>query len=345
MPALVTVAAALVAVAAAARSTWSPCGVSMLATVTPLAERGRGHRYRSTAAWFIAGGTAGGATLGLVMAALALGVRAADPSAVALATAACAVAVLAAASDTRFAGFRLPFHSRQVNERWLDQFRPWVYGAGFGWQIGAGLVTYIRTAALYLMIALAALTAKPATALAIGALFGLVRGLAVLLGRGIVSPASLADFHRRFTRAGPAVLGVVVACELTVALVFAAVLSPWVALALVLCSAPRRRGGRPAAPAHAGRGPDLLLAAHVHRVDTDGDDPHDDAAIAGRVVLPQVGVVLGTDLLGEGPVAVRGDDGGAPDLQVAIRVLQVEQEHRAGRLGLDVLHLLAPRVQ
>ena len=161
MHALVTVTAALIAVAAAARSTWSPCGVSMLATVTPLAERGRGHRYRSTAAWFIAGGTAGGATLGLVMAALALGVRAAEPSAVALATVACAVAVLAAASDTRLAGFRLPFHSRQVNERWLDQFRPWVYGAGFGWQIGAGLVTYIKTAALYLMIALAALTAEP----------------------------------------------------------------------------------------------------------------------------------------------------------------------------------------
>ena len=43
------------------------------------------------------------------------------------------------------------------------------------------------------MIALAALTASPATALAIGALFGLVRGLAVLLGRGIISPAALAD--------------------------------------------------------------------------------------------------------------------------------------------------------
>ena len=45
----------LVAVVAAARSTWSPCGVSMLATVTPLAEQGRGHRYRSTATWFIVG--------------------------------------------------------------------------------------------------------------------------------------------------------------------------------------------------------------------------------------------------------------------------------------------------
>ena len=48
-------------------------------------------------------------------------------------------------------------------------------------------------------------------------------------------------------------LGVVVACELTVALVFAAVLSPWVALALVLfaaaAAAARRRRRTPAAAA------------------------------------------------------------------------------------------------
>jgi hypothetical protein len=244
MHTLLTVAALVVAVAAAARSTWSPCGVSMLATVTPLAERGRGHRYRSTATWFIAGGTVGGATLGLVMAALAFGVRAASLSTAALALVAGAAALLAAASDTRLGGFRLPFHSRQVNERWLDQFRPWVYGAGFGWQIGAGLVTYIKTASLYLMMVLAALTANPLVALAIGALFGLTRGLAVLLGRGITSPDALAAFHRRFTAAGPVVLAMVVVCELAAAVAFAAVLSLWAALALVLLGGACALGGR-----------------------------------------------------------------------------------------------------
>jgi hypothetical protein len=237
MTALLTVSAALIAVVAAARSTWSPCGVSMLATVTPLAESARGHRYRTTATWFVAGGLSGGATLGLLMAALAFGVHAAAPSTMVLAAIAGVTALLAAASDTRLGGFRLPFHSRQVNERWLDQFRPWVYGAGFGWQIGAGLVTYIKTAALYLMIVLAALTASPGTAFAIGVLFGVVRGLAVLLGRGITNPTTLAAFHRRFTAAAPAVLRIVVACELAAAVVFAAVLSPWGALALLLLSA------------------------------------------------------------------------------------------------------------
>ena len=244
MQTLLIVAAVVVAVAAAARSTWSPCGVSMLATVTPLAEGGRGHRYRSTATWFIAGATVGGATLGLVMAALALGVRAASLSTVALALVAVSVALLADASDTRLGGFRLPFHSRQVNERWLDQFRPWVYGAGFGWQIGAGLVTYIKTASLYLMMVLAALTANPLVAFAIGALFGLTRGLAVLLGRTITSPDALAAFHRRFTAAGPVVLAMVVVCELAAAVAFAAVLSLWAALALVLLGGACALGGR-----------------------------------------------------------------------------------------------------
>jgi hypothetical protein len=234
MNALLTVAAALVAVVAAARSTWSPCGVSMLATVTPLAERGRGHRYRTTAAWFVAGGLAGGASLGLGMAALALGVRGAAPSAVTVAVVACAASILAAASDARLRGFRLPVHHRQVNERWLDQFRPWVYGAGFGWQIGTGLVTYIKTAALYLMIVLAVLTASPVTALAIGALFGLVRGLAVLIGRGITSAATLSAFHRRFTEFGSVMLGIVVTTELISAVAFAVFVSLWAALVLIL---------------------------------------------------------------------------------------------------------------
>ncbi len=234
MNALLTVAAALVAVVAAARSTWSPCGISMLATVTPLAEQGRGHRYRTTATWFVAGGIAGGASLGLGMAALALGVRGAAPPAVTVAIVAGAASILALASDARLGGFHLPVHHRQVNERWLDQFRPWVYGAGFGWQIGTGLVTYIKTAALYLMIVLAVLTASPVTALAIGALFGLARGLAVLLGRGITSAATLAAFHRRFTDFGPVMLGIVVAGELASAMACAAFVSPWAALVLIV---------------------------------------------------------------------------------------------------------------
>lgn len=234
------VSAVLVAVVGAVRSTWSPCGVSMLATVTPLAETGRGHRYRSTALWFVAGAVGGGATLGLALAALALAVHAAV-QAVALSPAvvagvACGACALSAASDLRLGGFTLPVHHRQVNERWLDQFRSWVYGAGFGWQIGTGFATYIKTAAVYLLVVLAALTSSPGVALALGALFGLVRGLAVFLGRRITSPAALAAFHRRFTALGPAALGVVVAVETACALALGFAVSPWVALVVLVAA-------------------------------------------------------------------------------------------------------------
>ena len=185
----------------------------MLSTITPLGERAKGHAYRTTAGWFIFGGTVGGATLGVAMAGLAVGVRWLHPSPTVIGLCALGAAVAAAVSDTGIAGWRLPVHHRQVNERWLDQYRPWVYGAGFGWQIGTGLVTYITTAAVYLMIVLAALTAQPMTALAIGVCFGAFRGLAVLLTRHLRTPTELRSFHRRFAARGEAVGKAVIGVE------------------------------------------------------------------------------------------------------------------------------------
>jgi hypothetical protein len=200
---LIPVVALVVAVTAAARSTWSPCGVSMLSTITPIGEAARGARFPQSAAWFIVGGVAGGLTLGGVLALVALVVRSLGPSTTGVAVAACVAALVAAASDARVFGLRLPDHHRQVNETWLDRFRPWVYGAGFGWQIGNGVSTYIVTAAVYLTMVLAGLTASPIVALGIGAVFGTVRGLAVLLGRGITSSERLMAFHRRFAELEP----------------------------------------------------------------------------------------------------------------------------------------------
>ena len=224
--------ASLVALAAALRSTWSPCGLSMLSTITPLSEQAKGHSYRSTAAWFVLGATVGGATLGAVMALLALGVHSLHPPAAAIGATAFAAALVAAASDSGIAGVRLPIHRRQVNERWLDRYRSWVYGSGFGWQIGNGLSTYITTAAVYLMVVLAALTAAAPVALAIGIGFGLVRGLAVLLTRHLTDPASLRSFHRRFADAGPRVGRAVVVVELAGAAAVGAYLRSPSALAL-----------------------------------------------------------------------------------------------------------------
>ena len=52
--------------AAAVRSTWSPCGQSMLSQITPFTERARHHRFGVTAGWFVVGSVVGGATLGVI---------------------------------------------------------------------------------------------------------------------------------------------------------------------------------------------------------------------------------------------------------------------------------------
>jgi hypothetical protein len=190
--------AAIVAIATAIRSIWSPCGLSMLSTITPMAEAGRGHRFRSTSVWFVIGSVAGGLTLGGLMAAIALAVAALEATTTTALWIVAAASLIAAVSDGRISGFHLPGHDRQVNERWLDQYRSWVYGGGFGWQIGVGLATYIMTAGVYLLILMGGLTASPWIAIALGGLFGLVRGLAVYLAAGLDSGEKLLVFHERF---------------------------------------------------------------------------------------------------------------------------------------------------
>jgi hypothetical protein len=200
---LLLVAAASCAIAAALRSTWSPCGLSMLSKITPMAEPTRNYTYRGTVAWFVVGATVGGATLGIPVALAAGGIGALDLAPeVALGLAGLAAAVTAA-SDAQLGGFRLPGHRRQVDDTWLDTYRSWVYGGGFGWQIGVGLATFIVTAAVYLTIVLAALTGSPAAAFGICVLFGLTRGLAVLISRSVTSPDRLAHLHRRFEQLAP----------------------------------------------------------------------------------------------------------------------------------------------
>lgn len=217
---LFLVLASIVALAAAARSTWSPCGLSMLSTITPMAERSRGRRWGVTAAWFVLGATLGGATLGLLAVAGALLVAALELSATTVLGVAAVAALVTAAMDLGV-GTEMPHHRRQVDEVWLDQYRSWVYGVGFGWQIGTGLATYIMTAAVYLTALMAALSGSVATAMALTLLFGFVRGLAILMGVRLTDPERLRTFHRRFDEAGPTVRHVVIAVQLSVAVVAA----------------------------------------------------------------------------------------------------------------------------
>jgi hypothetical protein len=218
MTPLLVVLGAVVAVAAAVRSTWSPCGLSMLSSITPFGERSRGHRYGATAAWFVVGSTLGGACLGALAAVLAAAAAAGHLSShpawraggVAL------VAAGAVAVDAGLFGELIPIWRRQVNDAWLSRYRSWVYGAGFGWQLGVGMATYIMTAAVFALPVLAGATADPLMAVGICTLYGLVRGVAVLLTSRANSPAHLRALHRRFAELGPTVRWGVIAVEMTV---------------------------------------------------------------------------------------------------------------------------------
>jgi hypothetical protein len=209
--------AMVVALAAAARSTWSPCGQSMLSQINPIAEAGRGQRYRRTATWFVAGSTAGGLCLGGLCAGLAAALDEAGLSSRSAWAVAAAGALAAALVDSRLFGFGPPFVRRQVDENWLTRYRPWVYGAGFGWQIGVGFTTYVMTSAVPLTVLLVALSATPWFALAVGVLFGMARGLTVLLTAPLRTQDALYAFHRRFAARGEALRRTVIVVQLAVA--------------------------------------------------------------------------------------------------------------------------------
>ncbi len=226
----VDVLAFVVAGAAACYSTWSPCGQSMLSQLNPLAERSRGQRYPVTATWFVLGALAGGATLGAAMMALAVVVDALGVGAAAAAGTAAVIALAGAASDAHVLPWSPPFNRRQVNEDWLPRYRGWLYGVGFGWQIGTGVATYIMTAAVFVMIAFGALGASVWIALAVALTFALVRGVVVLATARFDTFDGLAAFHRRFHALGPVVRRAVIATQVVVALVAAFAAWGWVGL-------------------------------------------------------------------------------------------------------------------
>src|SRR5581483_8474812 len=128
----------------------------MLSSITPLGERGRNNRFATAAAFFIAGSLLGGVATGAV--AGGAGALVLPDSAVADGIVIVLAALTGALLDAGFRGARLPTITRQVDENWLQKYRPWVYGIGFGFQLGTALATIVSPAAVYLMIIAAVLT-------------------------------------------------------------------------------------------------------------------------------------------------------------------------------------------
>lgn len=131
--------------------------------------------------WYVAGSVAGGAGLGLVLG--GMGRYAHGPLGLSARTALGVLAVVVAvgvASDLGILGARLPTIRRQVNEEWLHRYRGWVYGLGFGLQLGVGFSTVVAISSVYSAFAAAFLSGSVRTGLLIGGAFGLARAATIL---------------------------------------------------------------------------------------------------------------------------------------------------------------------
>ncbi len=170
----------------------------MLASITPLGERARGNRWRATAFWLLLGHLLGGLALGSLLAAAGYLLRLTGLQ-FSLSTSflLLSLTVMAAAIYDLVDG-RLPIH-RQVNEQWLTSYRGWVYGLGFGVQLGLGFITVVNTA-LFVAVAVAGLLLPFTNALILGVVYGAVRGLTVCGSGGVRNATSLRLLHSRLDR-------------------------------------------------------------------------------------------------------------------------------------------------
>ena len=166
----------------------------MLASITPLGERGRRSRWGITVSAFLVGATAAGAGAGAGLGALG-SIALPAHSRVAVLAAAIAVALVLDGLPRAVPGPR-----RQVDERWLDHYRGWVYGAGYGAQLGLGVTTIVSSAATYVALLAAFLTASTGSGALILGCYGAVRGLTPLAAAGVRSQRQLLALHRGLSR-------------------------------------------------------------------------------------------------------------------------------------------------
>ncbi len=162
----------------------------MLSSIHPLGERARHNRWSVTIGAFVVGAVAAGAVVGALLG----GVGALLPGGAWRWLVAGAVIVGAGAAD--LARVPAPGPRRQVNEDWIGTYRGWVYGLGFGTQLGVGVATFVVTWGVWAAWILALLSAGPGAGGAIGAVFGLGRSLAPLAAGWIDRPSRLTAFNR-----------------------------------------------------------------------------------------------------------------------------------------------------
>jgi hypothetical protein len=109
--------------------------------------------------------------------------------------------------------------TRQVNENWIRSYRGWVYGAGFGIQLGMGFTVFVMSWGYWAMLAIAFLSGSFYFGALLGAAFGLGRGLLLLMARASNTPERLAIFHQRMASSRSRVFGATGAVTVIIALI------------------------------------------------------------------------------------------------------------------------------
>jgi hypothetical protein len=161
----------LTALAAGLTGTWSPCGLSM---VDSLSEAGaRAGRWARAA--FAAGALAGGVVTFGGLALLGAGL---SGSGVAVALAA-GVAAVAATMEAAGVGVA-PRIRRQVPERWRREMPLPAAAALYGGLLGLGFTTFVMTWAVWALAAVCLLLGSPAVGVVAGLAFGAGRAIPVI---------------------------------------------------------------------------------------------------------------------------------------------------------------------
>ena len=165
----------------------------MLASINPLGERGRNQHYAVTVTTFIVSATLAGALFGAALGLLGARFTHERSALVLIALLALAGLVL----DSGRIGWRVPGPRRQVEEHWLTTYRGWVYGAGFGAQLGLGFTTIVTASATWVAFVCALFSGSAGGGLLIGTAYGLVRALPVLMTARTREPRALHALMRR----------------------------------------------------------------------------------------------------------------------------------------------------
>jgi hypothetical protein len=160
-------------------------------------------------AWYVAGSVAGGVVMGVTFGLLGDGADALFPrDNKVTALLVLGFGLVGLAFDLRLFGWRLPTIKRQVDENWIPRYRAWVCAGGFGFQLGLGVFTIVTTSAVYLTWILAALAGSVRGGIVIGATFGAVRALPMLVVARVDSPGLLRARLRALAAAAPVAAGV-----------------------------------------------------------------------------------------------------------------------------------------